>query len=81
MVSPGEIDSIGCHIFTILYYFAQNTLVRVDTSGEEDEFILPPEYHEDNLRDRILSYKIFGIDLMVSIWIPFQPAHPHGVRQ
>jgi SAM-dependent methyltransferase len=53
----------GYHVFTVPFHFDRPTLVRVDTSGEEDVHLLPPEYHGDPLRGTILAYRTFGIDL------------------
>jgi SAM-dependent methyltransferase len=53
----------GYHIFTIPCNFDQTTIVRVDTSGEKDVHILPPEYHGDKNRGQILAYRTFGIDI------------------
>ena len=56
----------GCHIFTVPCYFDRKTLVRVDTSGAEDELILP-EYHEDKMRGKMLAYRTFGIDIFETL--------------
>jgi SAM-dependent methyltransferase len=53
----------GYHVFTIPFHFDRPTIVRVDTSGDEDVHLLPPEYHGDPLRGTILAYRTFGIDL------------------
>lgn len=53
----------GYHIFTIPCNFDQTTIVRVDTSGEKDKLILPPEYHGDKIRGQILAYRTFEIDI------------------
>ncbi|MEA5573377.1 class I SAM-dependent methyltransferase [Calothrix sp. UHCC 0171] len=53
----------GYHIFTIPCNFDQATITRVDTSGDEDIHLLPPEYHGDRLRGQILAYRTFGIDI------------------
>ena len=53
----------GYHIFTVPCFFDKPTLVRVDTSGDEDIHILPPEYHGDRIRGKILAYRTFGIDI------------------
>jgi SAM-dependent methyltransferase len=53
----------GIHIFTIPFLFNQKTIVRVDTSTEKDIYILPPEYHGDKIRGKIIAYRTFGIDL------------------
>jgi hypothetical protein len=51
----------GYHIFTVPFVFDKPTIVRVDT--ERDVFLLPPEYHDDYIRGKILAYRTFGIDL------------------
>jgi len=53
----------GYHVFTVPFHFDRPTLVRVDTSGDEDVHLLPPEYHGDPLRGTILAYRTFGIGL------------------
>jgi SAM-dependent methyltransferase len=53
----------GYHIFTIPCNFDQPTIVRVDTNGDEDIHLLPPEYHGDRIRGKILAYRTFGIDI------------------
>lgn len=53
----------GYHIFTVPCFFDKPTLVRVDTSGNEDIHLLPPEYHGDKIRGKILAYRTFGIDI------------------
>lgn len=53
----------GCHIFTVPFFFDRPTLVRVDTTGETDVNLLPPEYHGDSIRGRILAYRTLGFDL------------------
>jgi len=53
----------GHHVFTVPFYFDRPTLVRVDTSGDQDVHLLPPEYHGDAIRGTILAYRTFGIDL------------------
>jgi len=53
----------GIHIFTIPYLFNQEAIIRVDTSTENDINILPPEYHFDMIRGKIISYRTYGIDL------------------
>ena len=53
----------GYHIFTVPCYFDRPTLVRVDTSGDKEVQLLPPEYHGDRIRGKILAYRTFGIDI------------------
>lgn len=53
----------GYHIFTVPCFFDKPTLTRVDTSGTEDIYLLPPEYHGDKIRGKILAYRTFGIDI------------------
>ena len=51
----------GIHIFTVPFVFDLPTIVRVE--AETDRFLLPPEYHGDSLRGKILAYRTFGIDM------------------
>lgn len=53
----------GYHIFTVPCHFDRPTLVRVDTSGDREVHLLPPEYHGDKIRGQILAYRTFGIDI------------------
>ena len=57
----------GYHIFTVPFHFDRPTLVRVDTTGDEDVHLLPPEYHGDPLRGTILAYRTFGIDMFAQL--------------
>ena len=57
----------GNHIFTIPFHFDRHTLIRVDTSDDEDVHLLPPEYHGDPLRGTILAYRTFGIDMFAQL--------------
>ncbi len=54
----------GRHIFTIPFYSDRKTTARVDTTTDEDVYLLPEEYHGDTLRERILVYTDFGYDLI-----------------
>ena len=67
-VAFGEVSRVlqpgGHHVFTIPFYFDRKTVARVDTTTEEDIYLLPPEYHGDTLRDKILVYTDFGYDLL-----------------
>jgi ubiquinone/menaquinone biosynthesis C-methylase UbiE len=53
----------GVNIFTIPFLFNKETIVRIDTSSENDIHLLPPEYHGDNIHGKIIAYRTFGIDL------------------
>lgn len=53
----------GYHIFSIPFFFDRKTLFWIDTSGEEDIQISPPEYHGDSVRGNIVAFRKFGIDL------------------
>ena len=57
----------GYHIFTVPCFFDKPTLTRVDTSGKEDIHLLPPEYHGDKIRGKILAYRTFGIDIFKTL--------------
>lgn len=59
------LKSGGYHVFTVPIY-GEQTLVRVDTSGNEDKNILPPVYHGDPLNaNGVLAYNDFGEDITV----------------
>jgi len=53
----------GQHIFTVPFYYDRPTLVRVDTSGQEDVLLMEEEWHGDHIRGRILAYRTFGYDI------------------
>jgi SAM-dependent methyltransferase len=53
----------GVHIFTIPFMFDRETIIRIDSSTDEDINILPPEYHGDEKRGKIIAYRTFGYDL------------------
>jgi SAM-dependent methyltransferase len=53
----------GCHVFTIPFSFYSKTVTRVDTSTDQDAYVLPPTYHIDSLRDKVLVYTDFGYDI------------------
>ncbi len=57
----------GYHIFTVPCNFHIPTIVRVDTSTDEDIHLLSPEYHDDIIRGRILAYRTFGIDIFETL--------------
>jgi SAM-dependent methyltransferase len=57
----------GYHVFTVPFHFDRPTITRVDTTGDEDVHLLPPEYHGDPLRGTILAYRTFGIDLFAQL--------------
>ncbi|MEM7727262.1 MAG: methyltransferase domain-containing protein [Cyanobacteria bacterium P01_A01_bin.45] len=57
----------GYHIFTVPCFFDRETLTRVDTSTPEDIHLLPPEYHGDRIRGKILAYRTFGIDIFAML--------------
>lgn len=59
----------GYHVFTVPFFFHKKTLHRVKSIGDEDQHILPPEYHYDSLRGEILSYRTFGFDLFESLYL------------
>ena len=52
----------GHHIFTIPFNFDMPTEIRVDTTSEDDVFILPPQFHGDKIRENILTYRNYGLD-------------------
>jgi len=55
----------GAHIFSIpvLDPMPKNTVYRVDTSGDEDIFLLPPHYHNEDS----LVYTDFGEDMIARL--------------
>lgn len=53
----------GFHIFTVPFNFDRPTLHRVECKGDEDIFLLPPEYHGDPIKGKILAYRKYGIDM------------------
>jgi SAM-dependent methyltransferase len=51
----------GLYIFTVPYDAGCATHHRlIDTSGPQDRFIVPPQYHGDPLSGGILAYRVFG---------------------
>jgi SAM-dependent methyltransferase len=51
----------GLYIFTVPYDAGSATHHQlVDTSGAEDRFLVPPQYHGDPLSGGILAYRVFG---------------------
>jgi len=53
----------GQHIFTVPINLKRNSFTMVDSSGDKDVYLMPPEYHGDSLRKRsILAYRQFGKD-------------------
>lgn len=51
----------GTYLFTVPYDESCETHhVLVDTSGPEDVFLVPPQYHGDPLTGGILAYRVFG---------------------
>jgi hypothetical protein len=51
----------GSYIFTVPYDPACATHhLLVDTSGEQDRHLVPPQYHGDPLTGGILAYRVFG---------------------
>ncbi|MYE22471.1 MAG: methyltransferase domain-containing protein [Gammaproteobacteria bacterium] len=56
----------GRHVFTVPLQFPmrKRTVKRVDTSSEEDVFLLPPAYHSSGDGDKALVYNDFGADML-----------------
>jgi hypothetical protein len=55
----------GTYLFTVPYIDDRaRTLHLVDTSSAEDVFLEPPHYHGDPISGKILSYRIYGRDLI-----------------
>lgn len=61
VLAPG-----GAHIFTVPAQepLREKTISRVDVSGEEDVYILPPHYHGSPTGEPSLVYNDFGRDLL-----------------
>lgn len=54
----------GAYVFTIPYDPACITHhVLVDTSGSEDRFLVPPQYHGDPITGGVLAYRVFGREI------------------
>ena len=55
----------GFHIFSIPFDYPMpvETVYRVDTSGPEDEFVLPRHYHSAPMGGKSLVYTDFGEDM------------------
>ena len=54
----------GYHIFTVPFFFDKKTITRIQIDGDKDIQLLPPEYHGDSVRGKIIAYRTFGIDLI-----------------
>jgi len=51
----------GQYIFTIPFDDACETHhVLVDTAGQQDKWLVPPQYHGDPITGGILAYRVFG---------------------
>jgi SAM-dependent methyltransferase len=51
----------GQYIFTVPYDpHCPTHHVLVDTSGKDDRFLVPPQYHGDPITGGILAYRVFG---------------------
>ncbi len=53
----------GYHIFTAPCHFDKKTIIRIDICGPDDVYLLPPKYHGDPIRGKILAYRTFGLDI------------------
>jgi SAM-dependent methyltransferase len=75
----------GYHIFTVplLWPLPGATQARVDYSGPEDKFLVPPEYHGSPLDPKgSLVYTDFGMDLPEELReLGFETVTHHGYRQ
>jgi SAM-dependent methyltransferase len=75
----------GRHIFTVPlgWPLQATTRARVDYSGPEDVFIVPPEYHGSPTDPRgSLVYTDFGMDLPEELrGLGFETVAHHGYRQ
>jgi SAM-dependent methyltransferase len=55
----------GAYVFTVPYDRAlEGHRVLVDTSGPEDVFLVPPQYHGDPITGGVLAYRVFGRQLI-----------------
>lgn len=54
----------GAHIFTVPLWLDRPTVERVRIRDGHIEYLLPPEYHGDPIRGKILAYRNFGIDVL-----------------
>lgn len=55
----------GAYVFTVPYIQQNSRTIRlVDTSTHQDIFLEPPHYHGDPITGNILSYRIYGRDLI-----------------
>lgn len=58
----------GHYIFTVPYDPAiAEHKVLVDTSGTEDVYLVPPQYHGDPLSGGILAYRVFGKQIFADL--------------
>lgn len=75
----------GRHVFTVplSWPLTPTTRARVDTSGAEDVFILPPRYHGSPVDPRgSLVYTDFGMDLPERLRpLGFETVTHHGYRE
>jgi hypothetical protein len=60
ILSPG-----GAYIFNVPFDEREaKNITMVDTSGDEDVFLVEPQYHGDPLTGGILAYRVFGRELI-----------------
>jgi SAM-dependent methyltransferase len=58
----------GCYVFTVPYDpDCPGHHVLVDTVGEQDRYLVPPQYHGDPLTGGILAYRVFGRALFADL--------------
>lgn len=58
----------GTYIFTVP--FSEKLLsnrVLIDISSDHDIYLEPPHYHGDSLSDKIISYRIYGLQLIQNL--------------
>ena len=74
----------GRHIFTVplQWPLPSTTRARVDHSGPDDRFLLPPQYHGSPIDgERSLVYTDFGMDLPEGLrWLGFETMTHHLYR-
>ena len=74
----------GRHIFTVPLFWPlpSTTQPRIDYSGPEDKFLVPPIYHGNPVDPQgSLVYTDFGMDLPEGLrWLGFETVTHHGYR-
>ena len=71
----------GVHVFSVPARcpMRAKSVFRVDTSGQEDEFVLPAHYHDSPTGEKSLVYTEFGADMvdrLAEYGISLEMVHP-----